>query len=55
MGCVKDKVMSLFKKNTTKVYSRLTRVNNVHERGKKPRKPEIKKPSEDNTIKNVRN
>ena len=43
MGCVKDKVMSLFKKNTTKVYSRLTRVNNVHERGKKTKKTRNKK------------
>ena len=34
---VKDKVMSLFKTNTTKNYSKPTRVNKMYGGGKKPR------------------
>ena len=36
---VKEEIMSLFKTNTTKDYSRPTRVNNVYSGGKKSRKP----------------
>ena len=43
MGGVKGKIINLFKINTTKNYSKLTHVNNVYEREKKPRKPKIKK------------
>ena len=55
VGCVKDKVMSLFKTNTTKDYSKLTRVKNVYGGGKKSRKPKIQNQSEDKMMKNMRN
>ena len=42
MGDIKDKIMSLLKTNTTKDYSKSTRVNNVHGGGNKPRKLEVK-------------
>ena len=54
VGDVEDKIMSLFKTNTAKDYSKPTHVNHVYEGGKKPRKPKIKKQSEDNITKNVR-
>ena len=42
MGVVKDK-MGLFKTNTTKNYSKLTRANNVYGGQEKPRKTKNKK------------
>ena len=47
--------MSLFKIKTTKDYSKPTCAKNVHRGEKKPRKTKIKKRSEDNIIKDVRN
>ena len=41
MGGVKDKIMSLFKTNTSKDYSKSACVNNVNGGGKKLRKPKI--------------
>ena len=38
MGGIKDKIMSLFKVNTTKNYMKPTCVNNVHGDRKKPKK-----------------
>ena len=55
MGGVKGKIMNLFKINTTKSYSKLTHVNSVYERGKKPRKPKIKKQSEGRIIRVIKN
>ena len=43
MGGVKSKIMSFFKTNTTKNYSKATRANNVDGGQKKPRKSKIKK------------
>ena len=55
MGGVKGKIINLFKINTTKNYSKLTHVNNVYEREKKPRKPKIKKQSEGRIIRVIKN
>ena len=52
--CVTDKIMSLFKTNTTKDYSEPRRIENLHDRRKKPRKLKIQKQYEDN-IKSIRN
>ena len=52
MGGVKNKTMSQI--NITKKHSKPTRINNVYEGGKKPRKRKTKQ-LEDNIIKNVRN
>ena len=54
IGGVKDKIMSLFKTNTTKDYSKPTRFKNAYRGRKKPRKQKIKK-QEDRIIKNIRN
>ena len=54
MDNVKDKIMSLFKTNLTKDYSKPTRVKNVYGGIKIPRKLKIKKQSEDNVITDVR-
>ena len=43
--------MRLFKTNTTKDYSTLTRVNNVYGSEEKPRKPKGKAQLQDNVIK----
>ena len=55
-----EKIMNLFKANTTEAYYKPTLVSNVSRRGKELRKPKThkeknKKQLEDNTIKNVRN
>ena len=56
MGGVKDKIMSLFKNNSTKDYSQPARVENVYDCGNKPRKLKIKKKkSEDKISKSIRN
>ena len=52
---VKDKTLGLFKTNATKDYIKPKRVKNVYHGGKKPRKLKIKKQSEDNIIKSIRN
>ena len=39
VGWVKDKIMILFKANTTKYYNKPTRLNNFYGGGKKLRKP----------------
>ena len=46
---------TIFKTNTTKIYSKPTCVNSVYCGRHKPRKRKIKKQSKDNIIKNVRN
>ena len=51
---VKDETMSIFKTNTAKSYTKLTRGNNIYGSRKKLRKPKIKKQSEDNTVKAVK-
>ena len=51
---VKDETMSIFKTNTAKSYTKLTRANNIYGSGKKLRKLKIKKQSEGNTVKAVR-
>ena len=43
VGNVKDKIISLFKTNTTKDYTEPTHVNNVYGGGKKLTKPKITK------------
>ena len=56
VGGVKDKIKSLFKKNTTEYYSKSTRVNNVHEGGKKSWKAKLKRQSENRAaIKDIKN
>ena len=63
MGGVKDKIISLFKINTTKNDSKLTCVSNVYGNRKKPSKPKIKVRSEhkiiwrikDRTIRDIKN
>ena len=55
MGGVKDQIMYLFKTNSTKQYSKPKHAKNVYGIGKKLRKLKIKKQSEDNIIKNIRN
>ena len=55
MDDVKANIMSFFKIKTTKDYSKPTRVENVHECGKKPTKLKLQKQFEDNIIKNIRN
>ena len=42
MGGVNDKIMSLFKTNTTKEFSKTTRVSNVYGGGKQRRKTKSK-------------
>ena len=54
MGGVKDKIMSLFKINTTQDHNKPLSGKNLHGGAKKPWKLK-KKQTEDNTIKNVRN
>ena len=54
MDNVKDKIVSLFKTNLTKDYSKPTRIKNVYGGGKIPTKLKIKKQSEDNIITDVR-
>ena len=54
MGGAKDKIMSLFKTNTTKDYIKSASVKNVHHGGKKPWKLKIQKESEDKITKNIR-
>ena len=41
----KDKIMSLFKTNSTKDYNKLTRGKNINANGKEPGKSKIKKPT----------
>lgn len=53
MGDIKDKVKSLFKTIPTKNYSKPIRISNVYGGQKKPRKPKMKKQSEDKIIKVV--
>ena len=53
MGRFKDKIMGLFKTNTTNDYNKATHVSKVYGGGKNPRKPKLRKQSEDNIIKNV--
>ena len=56
MGGVKDKTTILFKPNTTKDCSKVTRASRMYGVGKKPRKPKTKKEQlKDNLIKNGRN
>ena len=55
MGVVKDKIMSLFRTNITKDYSKPTCVNNVYGGGKKPKRPKSKKQYKYSIIKNARN
>lgn len=43
MRDVEDKIMSIFKRNATKEYSKPTRVNNVNAAEKKARISKIKK------------
>ena len=43
MGGFKDKIISLFKTNTTENNSKPTRVMNVHKGPKKSRKPKVEK------------
>ena len=50
MGDIKDKVKSLFKTIPTKNYSKPIRISNVYGGQKKPRKPKMKKQSEDKII-----
>ena len=54
---IKDKILkhllSLFKTNITKSYSKPTRARNVYGGQRKPRKTKIKKQSEDKTIKTI--
>ena len=42
VGGVNDKIMSLFKTNTSKEFSKTTRVSNVYGGGKQPRKTKSK-------------
>ena len=42
MGGFTDKIMSLFKINTTKEFGKTTRESNVHGSGKQSRKPKSK-------------
>ena len=42
VDAVKDKIMSLFKTNAIKDYSKPMNTNNVYGGGKKPRKPKIR-------------
>ena len=42
---LKTKIMSVFKRSTTEDYNKPTHVKNVYEKGNKPRKLKIKKPS----------
>ena len=55
MSCVKVKVMTIFKTNTTKDYSKPTRVKNVYGGGRKSRKANMQKHYEDNITQNIRN
>ena len=43
--------MGLFKTNTTNDYNKATHVSKVYGGGKNPRKPKLRKQSEDNIIK----
>ena len=43
VGGTEDKVMSLFKTNTTESFGKPTLVKNLYGGRKKPRKPKIKK------------
>lgn len=42
VGGVKNKIMNLFKKNTTEDYSKTMHVNNMNRGGMKPRKSKLK-------------
>ena len=56
VGSVKDKITNLFKTNANEDYSKSTRVNNVHEGGKKSWKAKIKRQSENRAaIKDIKN
>ena len=46
--------MSLFKTNTIKHYSKLTRINNVYKDGKNPRKTKIEKQLENKVIRDIK-
>ena len=54
-GGVKGKIMSRFKANTTKDYSKPTSIKNLYDGGKKPTKLKMLEQSEDSIIKNIRN
>ena len=51
---VKDKIISLFKTDKTKNYSKPTRVNNVYGGEKSKKNTKTKKQLDDNIIKNAR-
>ena len=52
---VKDKILSLFKTNTTTDQSKQICVKNVYGSGKKPRKIKIQKHTDNNMSRNIRN
>ena len=54
VGGVKDTIISLFKKNIAKDYSKVKCIKNLCGGGKKPRKLKMQRQSEDNIIKNIR-
>ena len=54
MSGVKNKIMSLFKKNIINNYSKSTRFKNLYDRGKKNRQLTIQKQSGDNLFKNIK-
>ena len=54
VGCVKDKIVSIFKTSITKDYNKQTSANNVYGSGKEPKKPKICKQSKDCIIKDIK-
>ena len=55
VGSVKDKLMNLFKTNTTKNYSKTNTYQKCEQWWKETKETKNKKISEDNIIRNIRN
>ena len=54
-GCCQTQSYESSKTNTTKDYGKVNRIKNMYGGGKKPKKLNIKKQSEDKIIKNIKN